>query len=231
MVPGFEILLECNDKILELKKEDITWVPIDWAYYMDPNAMTTHLGDPIYNIEEEEYWEACQHALKSPYELRANDGDEEGGTAPSDDEDGSEDKSDSSSDSISNANGHDDNDSSTDCDDNSSRSYDSLYSGDDWDEPLVIEKMKMRIYSMRNMTVMFTKYIYIYIYDSDMDYYDEDIKDDAEANRWSDIDSDQCKLINVLENAREKNLQANQMYHNEYPYRHLSNWSDITNVS
>ena len=41
--------------------------------------MTTIFGDPICNKEEEEYWEACQHALKSPYELRANDEDEEGG--------------------------------------------------------------------------------------------------------------------------------------------------------
>ena len=47
---------------------------------MDPDAMTTLLGDHIYNIEEEEeYWEACQHTLESPYELRANDKDEEGG--------------------------------------------------------------------------------------------------------------------------------------------------------
>ena len=45
---------------------------------MDPNAMTTLLGDAICNIKEEEYWEARQHALKSPYELRANDEDEEG---------------------------------------------------------------------------------------------------------------------------------------------------------
>ena len=64
-----------------------------------------------------------------------------------------------------------------------------------------------------------------------MDYYDQDIEDDAEANRWSDTDSDQYRLINVLENAKEENAQANQMYHDEYPYRHLSNWSDITIVS
>ena len=35
----------------------------------------------------------------------------------------------------------------------------------------------------------------------------------------------------MLENAREENAQANQMYHDEYPYGHLSDWSDITNVS
>ena len=44
-----------------------------------------------------------------------------------------------------------------------------------------------------------------------MDHYNEDIEDDAEANRWSDTDNDQYRLINVLENARD--------------------WSDITNVS
>ena len=32
-------------------------------------------------------------------------------------------------------------------------------------------------------------------------------------------------------NAREENTQANQMYHDEYPYGYLSDWSDITNVS
>ena len=51
------------------------------------------------------------------------------------------------------------------------------------------------------------------------------------ANRWNDIDSDQYRLINVLGNARKENVQANQMYHDEYPYEHLSDWSDITNVS
>ena len=40
--------------------------------------MTTLLKDAICNIEEEEYWEARQHELKSQYELRANDEDEEG---------------------------------------------------------------------------------------------------------------------------------------------------------
>ena len=35
----------------------------------------------------------------------------------------------------------------------------------------------------------------------------------------------------MLENAREENAQTNQMYHDKYSYRHLSDWSDITNVS
>ena len=64
-----------------------------------------------------------------------------------------------------------------------------------------------------------------------MDYYDEDIEDDVETNRWSDTDSNRYRLINVLEDAREENAQANQMYHDEYPYGHLSYLSDITDVS
>ncbi|KAK9983151.1 hypothetical protein SO802_032676 [Lithocarpus litseifolius] len=83
MVPGFEILLDCHNKVLELKKEDTTWVPTDWADYLDIDAMTTLLRDPICNIEEEDYWEACQFALKSPYELKSNQGKEEG-SAPKD---------------------------------------------------------------------------------------------------------------------------------------------------
>ena len=206
MVAGFKILLNYNNEVPELKKEDTIWVPTDWADHMDPNAMTTLLGDHIYNIEEEEeeeeeeYWEACQHTLRSPYELRANDEDEERGTSFSDEVDGSEDKNDSSSDSSSSDSGHGDDDSSTDSDDNStdndnisSRSYDIPYSerGDE-DADLFYQE-----------------------YDSDVDYYDQDIEDDTEANRWSDIDSDQYRLINVLENAREENAQANQMYHDK----------------
>ena len=218
MVTGFEILLDCNNEVPELKKEDTTWVPSDWVDHTDPDAMATLLRDPICNIEEEEYWEACQHTLKSLYELRASDGNEEGGTALSDDEDRSEDKSDSSSDNSSSDGGYDDDDSSTNSDDNSSRSYDSPYSGDDWGElPSDREDEDVDLFYEE--------------YDSDVDYYDEDIKDDVEANRWSDTDSNQYRLINVIEDARKKNAQANQMYHDEYSYWHLSNWSDITNVN
>ena len=35
----------------------------------------------------------------------------------------------------------------------------------------------------------------------------------------------------MLENAREENAKANQMYHEEYPYGYLSDRSDITNIS
>ena len=112
--------------------------------------------------------------MKSPYELRANDEDEERGPTPSDDEDEGDDKSYSSSDSINSDGGHGDDDSNTNSDDNNNKNYDSLYSNDDWGE-LPSER--------------------------DVDYYDQDIEDDIEANRWSDTDSDQYRLINVLENA------------------------------
>ena len=70
MVPGFELFFNCNNELPGLKKEDTNWVPTDWVDYMDLDVMITLLGDAIYNIEEEEYWEACQHALKSPYEAK-----------------------------------------------------------------------------------------------------------------------------------------------------------------
>ncbi|KAL0015402.1 hypothetical protein SO802_002471 [Lithocarpus litseifolius] len=105
MVHGFELLFNCNNKLSKLKKEDKNWAFTDWADYMDHDAMTMLLGDAICNIEEEEYREACQHALKSPYEARTSDEDEEGGEAPSDDDEGSNNKSDNSRDSGSNDRG------------------------------------------------------------------------------------------------------------------------------
>ena len=142
--------------------------------------------------------------MKSPYELRANDEDEERGAAPSDDEDESDDKSDSSSDGSSNDSGHDDDDSSTNNVDNS-RSYDSSYNGDDWGKPPSDREDE-------DVDLFYEEC------DDHVDYYDQDFEDDTEANRWNDTGSDQYKLINVLENVREKNDQANQLYHDEFPY-------------
>ena len=59
MVPGFELFLDCNYKLPKLKEENTNWVLTDWADYMDLDVMTTLLGDAIFNIEEEQYWEAC----------------------------------------------------------------------------------------------------------------------------------------------------------------------------
>ncbi|KAK9988719.1 hypothetical protein SO802_028958 [Lithocarpus litseifolius] len=85
--------------------------------------------------KEEEYWEACQHALKNPYEARTNDEDEEGGEAPSNDDEGSNSKSDSSSDSSSSNNGDSKDDSNSDSESKNSEDYDSQYNGNDWSEP------------------------------------------------------------------------------------------------
>ncbi|KAK9991479.1 hypothetical protein SO802_026464 [Lithocarpus litseifolius] len=121
----FELLFDCNNKLLKLKKEDTNWVPTDYANYMDPDTMTTLLGDAIYNTEEEEYWEACQHALKSPYKARTSDKDEEGGEAPSDSDESSNNKSDSSSASGSSDDRNGEDDSNSDCESNKSEDYDS----------------------------------------------------------------------------------------------------------
>ena len=56
-----------------------------------------------------------------------------------------------------------------------------------------------------------------------MDYYDENIEDYAKANRWSDTNSDQYKLISVLEDAREENGQANDVDYDDYLYGCPSN--------
>ena len=55
MVPGFKLFFNCNNKFPKLKKEDTYWVSLDWANYMDLDAMTTLLRDAIFNIEEEAY--------------------------------------------------------------------------------------------------------------------------------------------------------------------------------
>ena len=47
VVLGFKLLFDCNNKLLELKKEDTNWVLTDWADYMDPDEMTTLLGGPF----------------------------------------------------------------------------------------------------------------------------------------------------------------------------------------
>ena len=56
MVLDFEILFDCHNNAPELKKEDTTRVPTDWVDHMDPDAIMILLGDPICNIEEDEYW-------------------------------------------------------------------------------------------------------------------------------------------------------------------------------
>ena len=136
---------------------------------MDPNAMTTLLGDAICNIEEEEYWEACQHALKIPYEARTSEEDEEGGEALSDDDESNDSKSDSSSDS-SNSNSRDsEDDSNNDSESNNSEDYGSQYSSNDWGESPSDREDK-------DVGPFYKDH-----FNDDVDYYDWDTKDDVEA--------------------------------------------------
>ena len=55
MVLRFELFFDCDNKLLKLKEKDTNLVPTNWANYMDPDVMTTFLGDAIFNIKEEEY--------------------------------------------------------------------------------------------------------------------------------------------------------------------------------
>ncbi|KAL0010862.1 hypothetical protein SO802_005970 [Lithocarpus litseifolius] len=119
---------------------------------------------------------------------------------------------------LSSDSGHDDDDINNDSESNNSEDYDSQYSGNDWGDPTSDREDE-------------DAYFYYEEYDDDVDYYDEDIEDDAEANRWSDTNSDQYKLINVLEDAREEIGQPNDADYDDYPYGHLSDWSCITDVS
>ena len=154
---------------------------------MDPDAMTMLLGDVICNIGEEEYWEACQHALKSPYEVKTCD--EEGGEAPSDDDEGNNSKSDTSNGNNSSNNGDGEDENHSDSESNNSEDYDSQYSGIDWGE----------LSSDREDE---DEGLYYEDYDDDVDYYDGDIEDDAEAepiDMGSNARTDQYRLVNLLE--------------------------------
>ena len=84
-------------------------------------------------IKEEEYWEACQHALKNPYEVRTDDENEEGGEAPSDDDEGSNSESNNNGDSNSSDSGDngDNNSNDSDSEKSSSEDYDNQDSGND----------------------------------------------------------------------------------------------------
>ena len=46
--------------------------------------------------------------------------------------------------------------------------------------------------------------LYYEEYDDDVDYHNKDIEDDVKVNRWSGTNSDQYRLINVLEDARDE---------------------------
>ena len=187
MVPGFELFLDCDNKLPKLREKDTNWVLTDWADYIDPDAMTTLFGDAIFNIEEEEYQEACQPALKNPYEARTDDENDEGGEAPSDDNEGIDSKDDNSS-----GNNSDDSedsnygDNSGDDNDNegsNSEDYDSRDSGNDSGEPPSDkEDEDARAFYKDN-------------FDDAMDYYGGDIEDDVEPIGG---DYDECTFLDPL---------------------------------
>ena len=196
MMHGFELFFDCDNKHPELTNTN--WVLTNWVDYMDPNAMTTMLGDTIFNIEEEEYWEACQHALKNPYEARTDDESDEGREVPSDDNEGSGGKDDNSGNRISDDNGDSDdgNDKSNDSDSekSSNEDYDSQDNDNDKGEhPNYIEDEDAGAFNEDN-------------FDDDVDYYDGDIKDDAEAK-----DGD-----------TEDDAEVEGEDYDEYPYRRPS---------
>ena len=92
----------------------------------------------IFNIEEEEYWEASQHALKNPYEARMDDKNDEGGEAPSDDDEGTgredDNSGDSNNDDSEDNDGGDHSNDDNDSEGSSSEDYNNRDSGNDWVE-------------------------------------------------------------------------------------------------
>ncbi|KAL0015404.1 hypothetical protein SO802_002473 [Lithocarpus litseifolius] len=166
MVPRFELFVDCDNKLLELNEENTNWVPTDWENYMDPDAMTTLLEDAIFNIKKEEYWEACQHALKNPYEARTNDENDEGGEAPCDDDEGSGSGDDNSGENNSNDRDHSSDDS--DSERSNSEDFDSQDSGNDRGEPFSDREDED------------AGAFYEDNFDDDVDYYVEDIEDDVD---------------------------------------------------
>ena len=187
---------------------------------MDPDAMTTLLGDAICNVEEEEYWEACQHALKSPYKARKSD--EEGREASIDDDEGSNIKSDNSSGSSSSDNRDSEDDNNSDSESNNSEDYNSQYSGNDWGEPPSDREDEDEGPFYEDHS------------DDDVVYYDGDIEDDAKTELIdieSDTESEEYGLENVIEAIREELEDANNIDYDDNPYGHPSYWSCIADIS
>ena len=94
--------------------------------------------------------------MKSPYELRANDEDEEGGAAPSDDDEGSDAKSDSGSDRSSNDSGCGDDVATVIVRATTVKTMIANTVAMTRANSPVIGKMKTQIFSMKNMMMMWT---------------------------------------------------------------------------
>ena len=209
MVPIFELFFDYDNKLPEPKKEDTNWVPTDWVDFMDPNA--------ICNME------ACQHALKSSYEVRTDDEDKEGGETPSDDDEGSDNKSDSNNSSSDNRDSGDNN--SSDSDNSSSEDYDSQYSGNDRGKPPD---------DSEDEDVIF---FYEEHFDDDVDYYDGDVEDDIEA-MYVDIENDiEAENVDIKDDVEvedekvEEGVEAEGINYDKYPYGRPLDWSCITDFN
>ncbi|KAK4577042.1 hypothetical protein RGQ29_027521 [Quercus rubra] len=143
---------------------------------MDLDAMTILLGDAIFNIKEEEYCEACQHALKNPYEVRTNDENDERGEALNDYDKGSGSEDNNSDDSKVNdsddsedSDGGDNNNDDNDNEGSNRDDYGSRDSDNDKGEPSSDREDE-------DVGTFYEDNSY-----DDVGYYDEDIEDDVEA--------------------------------------------------
>ena len=173
---GFELFFNCDTKLPEIKERDADWVPIVQADYMGLDGMTTLLGDDICNIEEEEYQEACQHALKNPYEARMDGEDDEEGGAPSDDNEGSgsedsniDDSKDIDSDYNEDCDGGDNSSDDSDSEGSDNEDYGSRDNSNDRGEPPSDREDE-------DVGAFYEDNSY-----DEVDYYDEDIEDYEEA--------------------------------------------------
>ena len=172
--------------------------------------------------------------MKSHYEARASDEDEEGGETPSDDDEGRDNKSNSGSDRSSSNSGDSEDDSNSNSDRNNSEGYDSQYSGNDRGEPLSDRKDE-------DVGLFYEDH-----FDDDVEYYDGDIEDDAEAG---DIDTkdgieaedqendlevegeDVGGDVEVEDEEVEEATEAEGIDYDDYPYGWPSDWNYIIDVS
>jgi len=158
--------------------------------------------------------------LKSPYKARTSD--EERGEAPSDDDEGSNSKSDSSNDSSSSDDGDGEDDSNSMSESNNSEDYDNQYSGNDWGKPPSDRDDE-------DVGLFYKDH-----FDDDIDYYDGDIEDDAKIeciNMKSDTESEEYELENMLDEAEVDNEEADDIDYDDYPYKQPLDWSCITEGS
>ena len=160
--------------------------------------------------------------MKSPYEVKTSDEDEEGGEAPSNDDKSSNSKSDSSSNDSSSDSGNDEDDSTSDSESKNNEGYDRQYIGNDWGQPLSDRKDE-------DVGPFYENYS-----DNDVDYYDGDIEDDVEAklaDMENGIESEEYELENELETIGEEIEEADNIDYDDYPYKRPLDWTCIIDGS